>query len=494
MARTAFHDEFVDYYTILGAESTSSYVEIRQQYLKLVLRYHPDRNPGREAEVLPQFQLIQKAHEVLKDPKLRELFDQRRLLEAGRPDGVLRFRPKKSGPKNDISTKVASKVSVTMATKFAEKKKKQDRENVDSKDNNITNFSLHRSFSASGKMEKNNSFKEVSTSKSYISSGYLHPKTSPIFKKNGYASENVVDPISSSPRFKGPNYNKFNAKLYLESLREKRRTYTPLSEISNGLNSNGVENSSITKSSPRSSSSSNNERFKDTSEESIIFTSPNTPEHPSVYQTDITPEIKLEHSDNNSPSKPEIPFRHPTSKPLPPKPLSRSKSSSLSRNQTRSQLNDLSAENDSTSNSTEYDDQLQSILRSLAIEGDDDEVAKVLPKPPSVPTIQAPIPPEAPRNLTNASVDSYLNSFEMYQRRWSSYSIIYTQYAFQWQIFKNKCFQLDLMNTPGQSRLIDNWKEGSQAIQLFYAYEQMHLRALEELQSLKESLFASFGI
>lgn len=39
------------------------------------LKYHPDRNPGREAEVNSQFQIIQSAHEVLSDPQQKAKYD-----------------------------------------------------------------------------------------------------------------------------------------------------------------------------------------------------------------------------------------------------------------------------------------------------------------------------------------------------------------------------------------------------------------------------------
>ena len=45
------------------------------------LTYHPDRNPGREAEVTAKFQRIQSAHEVLSDPIERAKYDQNRVTK-----------------------------------------------------------------------------------------------------------------------------------------------------------------------------------------------------------------------------------------------------------------------------------------------------------------------------------------------------------------------------------------------------------------------------
>lgn len=42
---------------------------------RTALKYHPDRNPGREQEVNAQFQIIQHAHEVLSDPEQKAKYD-----------------------------------------------------------------------------------------------------------------------------------------------------------------------------------------------------------------------------------------------------------------------------------------------------------------------------------------------------------------------------------------------------------------------------------
>lgn len=45
----------------------------------IALKYHPDRNPGREAEFNSKFQLIQSAHEILADPAQRAKYDAERM-------------------------------------------------------------------------------------------------------------------------------------------------------------------------------------------------------------------------------------------------------------------------------------------------------------------------------------------------------------------------------------------------------------------------------
>ncbi|KAK3116638.1 hypothetical protein LTR53_002752 [Teratosphaeriaceae sp. CCFEE 6253] len=64
-----------NYYTDLDLPSTCSIDEVKKQYRRLALLYHPDRNAGKEEEVVPKFQAIQTAHEVLSDPALKSKYD-----------------------------------------------------------------------------------------------------------------------------------------------------------------------------------------------------------------------------------------------------------------------------------------------------------------------------------------------------------------------------------------------------------------------------------
>ncbi|KAM0328195.1 hypothetical protein ACHAQA_005602 [Verticillium albo-atrum] len=68
-------DSTRDYYADLNVTATADVNDIKKQFRKLALLYHPDRNPGREAEVNSKFQMIQSAHEILTDPELKAKYD-----------------------------------------------------------------------------------------------------------------------------------------------------------------------------------------------------------------------------------------------------------------------------------------------------------------------------------------------------------------------------------------------------------------------------------
>ncbi|KAI9171161.1 DnaJ domain protein [Paramyrothecium foliicola] len=64
-----------DYYADLELSPSADIQEIKKQFRKLALKYHPDRNPGREQEVNSKFQIIQTAHEILSDPQQKTKYD-----------------------------------------------------------------------------------------------------------------------------------------------------------------------------------------------------------------------------------------------------------------------------------------------------------------------------------------------------------------------------------------------------------------------------------
>jgi len=63
-----------DYYEVLGVSKTSSTDEIKKQYRKLALKFHPDRNNSSDAP--EHFKEISEAYAVLSNTEKRQLYDQ----------------------------------------------------------------------------------------------------------------------------------------------------------------------------------------------------------------------------------------------------------------------------------------------------------------------------------------------------------------------------------------------------------------------------------
>ena len=63
-----------DYYDVLGVTKTSTRHEVKQQYRKLALKFHPDRNQYSDSE--EHFKEISEAYSVISDPKKRQVYDQ----------------------------------------------------------------------------------------------------------------------------------------------------------------------------------------------------------------------------------------------------------------------------------------------------------------------------------------------------------------------------------------------------------------------------------
>ena len=65
---------YKDYYQVLEIPRTASEEDVKQAYRKLARKYHPDVSKEKDAE--QRFKDLNEAHDVLKDPKKRALYDQ----------------------------------------------------------------------------------------------------------------------------------------------------------------------------------------------------------------------------------------------------------------------------------------------------------------------------------------------------------------------------------------------------------------------------------
>lgn len=62
-----------DYYEVLGIQKGASADEVKSQYRKLALKFHPDKNKSPDAN--KHFQEISEAYAVLSDPEKRKIYD-----------------------------------------------------------------------------------------------------------------------------------------------------------------------------------------------------------------------------------------------------------------------------------------------------------------------------------------------------------------------------------------------------------------------------------
>ncbi|CAG8541524.1 7773_t:CDS:2 [Acaulospora colombiana] len=63
-----------DLYETLGVSPTASYSEIKKQYYKLALQFHPDKNKSPDAE--QEFKRISDAYQILSNPELRRKYNE----------------------------------------------------------------------------------------------------------------------------------------------------------------------------------------------------------------------------------------------------------------------------------------------------------------------------------------------------------------------------------------------------------------------------------
>ena len=64
-----------NFYEILGVKKDVNEKELKRQYRKLALKWHPDKNLNNQEEAKKKFEEISNAYQVLLDPEKREIYD-----------------------------------------------------------------------------------------------------------------------------------------------------------------------------------------------------------------------------------------------------------------------------------------------------------------------------------------------------------------------------------------------------------------------------------
>ncbi|MDR0339327.1 MAG: J domain-containing protein [Desulfovibrio sp.] len=100
--------EYKDYYKILGVDKNASQEDIAKAYKKLARKHHPDLNQG-DKKSEERFKEVNEAHEVLKDPEKRKMYDQlgpnwQHGQNFQRPPGFENMRFNFSGSGGDFSS------------------------------------------------------------------------------------------------------------------------------------------------------------------------------------------------------------------------------------------------------------------------------------------------------------------------------------------------------------------------------------------------------
>ncbi|KAK4543239.1 hypothetical protein LTR36_005789 [Oleoguttula mirabilis] len=97
-----------NYYADLELPTTCSIDDVKKQYRKLALLYHPDRNAGQEEEYVPKFQGIQTAHEILGDQITKAKYDADRRKAGLYPSSTGQtFRANQPAPGNPYAANSA---------------------------------------------------------------------------------------------------------------------------------------------------------------------------------------------------------------------------------------------------------------------------------------------------------------------------------------------------------------------------------------------------
>ena len=132
----------MDYYKILDIPENASEDDIKREYRKLAMKYHPDRNPeNREAE--ERFKKIGEAYEVLGNKEKRKKYDEKRRKEKkdknlsqekrerGKRKSEKEFKRVFSADPENIKNMFEKAFNINDLNNLEEKEGKEHKENIE---------------------------------------------------------------------------------------------------------------------------------------------------------------------------------------------------------------------------------------------------------------------------------------------------------------------------------------------------------------------------
>ena len=108
-------------YEILGVEPTATAKEVREAYVFLVTKFHPDANPGREEKAADHFRKIDDAYRRIKEGKPRRTTGRRTPAPRHTPSPARRTPPPAAAPppKPEINVSMNQLIVNALALPFA---------------------------------------------------------------------------------------------------------------------------------------------------------------------------------------------------------------------------------------------------------------------------------------------------------------------------------------------------------------------------------------
>lgn len=118
---------FKDYYKILGIEFGASSEQIKKAFKKQAIKWHPDKNPGRDTTL--KMQDINEAYIIFKDPEARLRYDE----EYSRYQNFERRKSQKTEPEQQ-QARTQDKQAKAERTEYYQEKRREQQSDFEVRD------------------------------------------------------------------------------------------------------------------------------------------------------------------------------------------------------------------------------------------------------------------------------------------------------------------------------------------------------------------------